>query len=205
MDCNGQGRALATVIKLNAQMNPKYHRLCRGGEEMIKIYSVRRGNAQSKSFDVTIKNAYELWGDLRIYIQNNQIRGLDDTTVLQLTTRKVSVKNGIMRLEEKTVYRNRMKHVMPSLAHSPDEADAASLVLQAAVLKYGFTVGQRRELEIRGQMGFLETQKLQAAIYAGEFKKITERRAESAPMISGEIYGGDIYSLGSSKVFRNGF
>lgn len=203
MDCNGQGRALATVIKLNATINPKYHRLAQGGEEMIKIYAVRRGNTQSKSFDVTIKNSYELWSDLRIFIQNNQIRGLDETTVLQLTTRKVNMKNGIMRLEEKVDYRNRMKNVMPALAHSPDEADAAALALQAAVMKFGFMVGQRRELKIEG-VGMLETQKLQMAVYGGEFKKITDR-IESPVMTLGDVYSGDIYGLGSNGVFKHGY
>lgn len=203
LDANGQGRAVGEVIRLNATINPKYHRLVTGGEHMIKIYAVRRGNANATAFDVTIKNSYELWNDLRTYIQNNQIRGLDDVTVMQLTTRKVSVKNGIMRLEEKTDYRNRMKHVMPALAHSPDEADSAALVLQAAVMKYGLSVGQRRELRIEG-MGRLESEKLQAAIYSGQFQKITDRRADSAPPLAGEVYGSDVWALGNSSVFKHG-
>jgi len=203
LDANGQGRAVGEVIRLNAVTNTKWNRLVSAGEHMIKIYAVRRGNANVSAFDVTIKNSYELWNDLRTYIQNNQIRGLDEVTVMQLTTRKVSVQNGIMRLEEKTDYRNRMKHVVPALAHSPDEADAASLCLQAAILKYGFQVGAKRSWKIEG-LGQLESQKLQAAIYTGQFQKITERPRVAAMEIAAG-YGGDIYSLGSNGMFKSGY
>ena len=35
---------------------------------------------------------------------------------------------------------------MPTLAHSPDEADSAALCLQAAMINYGFKLGQRMDV-----------------------------------------------------------
>lgn len=203
-DANGQGRAVGEVIRLTAMTEPKWRRVGAGGTHMLKIYSVRRGNANVAAFDVTIKNAYELWNDLRTYIQHSQIRGLDNTTIMQLTTRKVMVKNGIMRLEEKSDYKNRMKHVIPALAHSPDEADSAALCLQVAIMRHGFAAGQKRELEIHG-MGILESQKLQAAIYAGQFQRVVDRAPGVSSPKLGEVYNSDIYTLGDGSVFRRGY
>lgn len=137
VDANGQGRALAELIRLQAQslMNP------------VKIYSTKVGNRHVNSFDVTIKTSLELWGAFKDYIQTDQIRGLDEVTLSQLTTRMVEkTKAGRYALESKNTYKKRMGSISPSLAHSPDEADAASLALQAAIIRFGFTPGQRMAL-----------------------------------------------------------
>lgn len=136
VDANGQGRALGEVIRLRAQSL----------ESPLKIYSTRQGNTANKSFDVIIKTNHELWYEFRRYIQSNQIRGLDVETIVQLTSRLVEVKNGKQYLEPKPQYKARMGTISPSRAHSPDEADAAALALQAAIIKFGFVPGQRREL-----------------------------------------------------------
>lgn len=138
VDANGQGRALAEVIKLrsNQHIAP------------IKIYTTRAGNTQVNSFDVVIKTHHELWFAFRDFIQHRQIKGLDNKTVAQLTTRlvKLNKKSFKQELENKQEYKVRMGAVMPSLAHSPDEADAASLALQSAILNFGFTPGQRKDI-----------------------------------------------------------
>lgn len=151
VDANGQGRAIAEVIRLrsNQHIAP------------IKIYTTRAGNTQVNSFDVVIKTHHELWFAFRDFIQNKQIKGLDDVTIAQLTTRLVILnkKNFKPELESKIAYKTRMGAVMPSLAHSPDEADAASLALQSAMLNFGFTPGQRKD--IIASEGFV-LQKVQA-------------------------------------------
>ena len=138
VDANGQGRAIAEVIRL------------RSGEHTppLKIYSTRAGNTQVNSFDVIIKTYHEVWFSFRDFIQNRQIKGLDHTTILQLTSRLVlkDEKTFKPKLEPKNVYKTRMGAIMPSLAHSPDEADAAALALQSAMLNFGFTPGQRKDL-----------------------------------------------------------
>lgn len=136
VDANGQGRALAEVIRLraNSVVTP------------LKIYSTRQGNTQQKSFDVIIKTNYELWLAFRDFIQTNQLRGLDTITIAQITSRLVEVKAGKQFLETKQAFKTRIGAVSPGLAHSPDEADAAALALQVAIIRYGFRPGQRHEV-----------------------------------------------------------
>jgi len=52
-----------------------------------------------------------------------------------------------------------MGAVAPRFAKSPDEADAASLVLQAAMIQFGFYPGERRK--VTGVTSF-ENEKMQA-------------------------------------------
>lgn len=135
IDATGQGRALGEVIRLRA-----------GSIELpIKIYSTRFGTRQVDSFDVVIKTSLELWTDVRDFVQNDQLRGLDEKTIAQLTSRLIEVKGSKQALEAKSVFKARMGAVSPSLAHSPDEADALALCLQAAKIKFGFTPGQVRK------------------------------------------------------------
>lgn len=136
IDATGQGRALGSVIHLKAG----------GLKPPIKIYSVRHGIHQQKSFDVIPKTPYELWNDLKLFIQNGQIKGLDAATIHQLTSRRVELKHGKMVLESKDEYKKRMGAIMPSMAHSPDRADSAALVLQSAIMNFGFHTGQKKEM-----------------------------------------------------------
>lgn len=155
IDANGQGRALGEVIKLRAgSLVPPF-----------KIYSARQGSNQVNSFDVIVMTPYELYFAFRDYIQNGQIKGVDFVTANQITSRLVVIKNGKPKLETKAEFKNRMGTIMPSLAHSPDEADAATLALQSAIRNYGFSPGQARDLQrIEGfahekMFAFLELQK----------------------------------------------
>lgn len=136
VDANGQGRALAEVIKLRA----------RSLYTPLKIYSTRIGNKATKSFDVIIKTNFEMWTAVRDFIQTDQIRGLDITSVMQLTSRLIQIKGSKQVLESKKDYKNRMGSVSPTLAHSPDEADSAALALQVAMLNHGFFPGMKREI-----------------------------------------------------------
>lgn len=136
IDATGQGRAIGSVIFLKAKaLKPP-----------IKIYSTRHGIHQQKSFDVIPINTYDLWNAFRDFMQHEQIKGLDHTTIIQLTSRRVELKNGKMMMESKDEYKKRMGAILPSLAHSPDRADAAALALQAAILNFGFHPGQKREM-----------------------------------------------------------
>lgn len=138
VDANGQGRALGELIRERGRLF----------KPPIKIYSTRGGNIAVNSFDVVVKSYHELWFAFRSFIQGNQIKGLDLKTVNQLTTRLIvqNEKTLKQQLESKIVYKKRMGSIMPSLAHSPDEADAAALCLQSAMLNFGFVPGQRRDI-----------------------------------------------------------
>ena len=98
------------------------------------------------SFDVIVRTNLELWTDVRDLIQTNQIRGLDMTTILQLTTRMIVLKGSKQVLEPKKEYKTRIGASNPGLARSPDEADAASLVVQAAMICCGLRPGQKVEI-----------------------------------------------------------
>lgn len=138
VDATGQGRALAEVIKLTAgELKPP-----------IKIYSTKIGSTQVNSFDVVVRSSYDMWFAFRDFIQNGQIRGMDYTAANQLTTRLVKSKGGKPYLESKQEYKNRMGSIMPSLAKSPDEADSCALVLQSAMINYGFQPGTRRAIQV---------------------------------------------------------
>lgn len=143
IDANGQGRALGGTIQLQARSL-----IC-----PTKIYSVRNGKDNVNSFDVKIMEPYEMWMDLRNFIENNQVRGLDHIAMMQLTNRLIVVtdqkgKPTKPKLENKAEFARRMGGIMPSLAHSPDEADAAALCLQSAILHYGFKLGQRKDIKV---------------------------------------------------------
>ena len=138
IDVTGQGRAIGEVIRLRSG----------AVESPIKIYSTKIGSGKDKEFDVDVKSSLELWTDLRDFIQTDQIRGLSDIAVYQLTTRRIEIqeKSGKRVLQSKAKYKATMGSINPGMARSPDEADACSLVLQAAKMKYGFTPGQRRDI-----------------------------------------------------------
>lgn len=142
IDSNGQGRALGGTVYL--EMAKRVGQL----HEPLKIYSVRGGSNVVNSFGMIIKTAQELWEDLRKYIEHNQVRGVDEIAATQLSHRLIiqDVKTLRQRLESKAEFKKRMGAIMPSMAHSPDEADAAALCLQSAIHNFGFALGQRRDI-----------------------------------------------------------
>lgn len=141
LDANGGGRALGGSLYLESKaLKPP-----------LKILSSRStGNSKSSTFDLTVMTPYELWYNLRKFMEQGQIRGLDQTTFAQLTSRLVMMNTlGKLSLESKLAYKKRMGAIMPQLAHSPDEADAAALCLQAAIMNFGFYPGQKRDLAVK--------------------------------------------------------
>lgn len=159
IDATGQGRALGEVIKLRARIF----------DTPIKIYSTKFGSSAQKSFDVDVKTTLELWTDIRDFIQTDQIRGLDEETITQLTSRLISLSEGGKRsLESKAKYKARMQSISPSLAHSPDRADAAALCLQAAKMRFAFVPGQKRDIVV--QQSF-DMEKWHASIMEGKARE----------------------------------
>lgn len=158
VDATGQGRALAEVIRLTANEL----------KTPIKIYSTKVGSTAVNSFDVLVRSSYDMWFAFRDFIQNGQIRGMDYTAATQFTTRLIVTKNGRPSLESKIAYKNRMGAIMPSLAKSPDEADSCALVLQSAMINYGFSPGTRKSIVVDNTFvnekmtAFREIQKVKA-------------------------------------------
>lgn len=145
LDATGQGRAMGGVLQL----------LDKQGSIPISIYSTKLGNQNRDAVGVIVKNSYELWYTLREFIQHGQIRGLDNETMIQLSSREVvRGKDNKVSLESKRDYKMRMGGKNPALAHSPDRADAAALTLQAAIMRYGFHLGQKKAMVVAAHSSF---------------------------------------------------
>lgn len=146
VDTTGAGRALAEVIKLRAQSL----------QEPIRMWSSKftpnKADKNQTLYNINVKSTLELWTDIRSFIQTDQIRGLDLTTIRQLTSRLVIMNPTTLKrtLESKQDYKVRMGAISPLLAHSPDEADSVAMCVQAAKIRFGFTPGQRREINKQG-------------------------------------------------------
>jgi hypothetical protein len=136
VDASGQGRGLADVIQLRSG----------NGFTPTKIYSTNVGTRNVKSFDTVISSAHDMWFTGRNFISHRQIFGLDALAYGQLHTRLIVDKGGKKLLEAKSDYKKRMGTISSVYGRSPDEADAAMLALQSAVLHYGFYPGQRLEI-----------------------------------------------------------
>lgn len=183
LDSNGQGRALGGTIYLQA----------RAIKPPVKIYSTRAGEHVVNSFDVKIVTAHELWFTFRQFIEHGQIKGLDHVAFTQFTKRltfNIDTKGNPCkpRLEPKIDYKRRMAAIMPALAHSPDEADAATLCLQSAIMNFGFSLGQKRE--IRKIDDFVSVK-----MFAHE-KEVEMREQKHAGMVIRNGFGLDVTSFG---------
>jgi len=148
VDASGQGRGLADVIHLRASD----HRINRwmGVTGMVpptKIYSTNIGNRNVKAFDVVVTNSYDMWFEGRRFIGSQQIFGLDPMAYGQLYSRQViTTAQGKKNLEKKEEYKKRMNAISSLFGRSPDEADAAMLCLQSAIMHHGFHLGQTMEI-----------------------------------------------------------
>lgn len=143
LDANGVGRAIGEVIKLtaNSPVSP------------IKIYSTRQGTKKD-AFDVEIRTPTEMWFAMRDYMQADMIRGLDEAAIQQLVTRRVIQNEKTLKneIQSKRDYKSEMNAINPSMAHSPDEADAAVLCLQAAMMTAGFALKQKSDDVLKGNL-----------------------------------------------------
>lgn len=190
IDSNGQGRAIGSVIRLHKRTHI----------EPIKIYSTQVGGKRVKSFDIQVRTSLELWYAFRDFMQNGQIRGLDNMTLFQFSSRLVTTdpKTRKQVLESKLEYKKRMGAVMPSLARSPDHADAAALVLQAAIIKRGFFAGKRTHIE---QATTFEDSKMRIAKEI--YRQQQEIKSQAPPPIPVARFSRGIESLVKKK--RSGF
>lgn len=141
VDVTGGGRPFASLIRV----------LKAGSPPMIKISSVGRSSGLAKAKkdpEILVATPTDLWIQMREFIVNRQIKSLDPLTVSQLVNRRVEREKrfGAITLETKDAFKARMGAINPKLARSPDEADAAILAVHAAIVRFGFTEGQRREV-----------------------------------------------------------
>lgn len=143
-DVTGQGRAFPELVRQRAAAKRGIH-----WNSAIKVYNSRSSNKKNNQPEVVVKTPTELWDNLKEFIQTNQICGLDDISIYQLTTRLLvfNEKTKKRELEHKQDYRNRMSAINPGQGTSPDEADAASLALFAAIYRHGLHLEQVKPIE----------------------------------------------------------
>jgi hypothetical protein len=167
IDITGVGRALGELIRLQ------------GGYlgQPVRIATVPAGRKAVKSFDAQPLTPIKLWAAYRDFIQHDQIRGLDQKTVYQLTSRLTEWKGEKEVLEPKQAYRRRVAAINPNLAHSPDEADAGALAIQAAVIRLGFFPGQRVELPQNIDEGYRKL----AAFDMQQYREAEQARRDYTP------------------------
>jgi len=138
LDVTGQGRAIGEVIRLRNEQ--KGYPLGLGFP--LKIYAMSAHNKTKRkesALDILPVSTHDLWNDIRTYIERDSIRGLDEKTIYQLTNRLIIKKNDKYILEYKRDYKKRM--AARGNAHSPDEADATSIVLQVVKHRLGIAPG----------------------------------------------------------------
>lgn len=146
-DANGQGRLLGETMLL--RWNQRFHK--NDFNYPKKVITSRLGNGMKNVKDdgTVVRTAYDLWTEFKPFIEHTQIKGLDPVTIFQLIHRLVIVDETTRKpkLETKKEFKRRIGHIMKNMARSPDEADAASLCLQSAVVNLGFYTGQEKSIE----------------------------------------------------------
>ena len=136
LNITGVGRALGELLRIKGQYVG----------QPVRIISVPSGRNKDKSFDAIPMPPLDMWAEFRNFIQHDQLRGLDAATVQQITSRLTEWKGNKEVLESKQAYKRRMAAIDPKLAHSPDEADATALTIQAAIRRLGFTPGAEKPI-----------------------------------------------------------
>lgn len=137
VDVTGQGRALGEVIAMvNEQQGFPL-----GYGIPLKIYSMSPHNLNKHKKappDILPFNSFLLWDDLRQYVYKKNIINLDEVTKFQLSNRRIITeeargKYSPQRLESKLEYKRRMAAL--GNPHSPDQADAAALLIQGVKIR----------------------------------------------------------------------
>lgn len=136
IDTTGMGRMIGEFLKVRMVSN----------ETPLKIIWTGKSKKGSEVDDSVITmSPTEMWFQLRDFIQSSQIRGMDDATAFQLSNRKINVdQKGRPILELKSDYVVRIGAVDSNYAYSPNEADTAVLMLQLAIWRLGFKLGETR-------------------------------------------------------------
>lgn len=186
VDASGAGRALADVLQLRSN----------GSLTPTKIFSTNISKKHGKDItrlDEVISSAHEMWFKGREFISHQQVHGLDPLAYGQLHTRLVIEKGGKKELENKYDYRQRMSKISGVFGRSPDEADAAMLCLQSAILHYGFYPGQTKEMT-----RYKDNDSMRFDIAKREYQKGLE---QSKPFILKGTYTNGLASILKKKAF----
>ena len=92
--------------------------------------------SEERASDVYDRRVTELWFSMRELVLGDQIRGLDSVSIEQFCTRTYETKGRKYSIEQKKDYKLRLGKV-DNHYKSPDEADAATFIIDLARQAYG--------------------------------------------------------------------
>ena len=92
--------------------------------------------SDERASDVYDRRVTELWFSMRELVLGDQIRGLDTVSMEQFCTRTYETKGRKYSIEQKKDYKLRLGKV-DNHYKSPDEADAATFIIDLARVRYG--------------------------------------------------------------------
>jgi len=116
IDIGGGGKNVADVIERLWQ--PGIIRVDFGGAASTRPVSAQDGRPAN---EVYLNRVTELWYDLREFLQGEQLKGLDPTTIVELCSREWEYRGKRIALKPKD-------EVKKLLGRSPDDADAVAVV-----------------------------------------------------------------------------
>lgn len=126
IDTWGFGTGVGDIAE--KEWSPNIHRIIGIGHPSDKYID---NDMKDKANEVYDRKTTEMWFALKTFIESDQVRGLDDTTVEELCSRQWMWKGRKMALEQKKEYKRRMGRE-DSPTGSPDRADAAVIIIEVA-------------------------------------------------------------------------
>ena len=131
LDCSGTQTALAAILE--HEWGQPVVRIQCGGAASDTQSEV---GDERKASDIYTNKVTELWYSMRKFAIHGQIFGLDDDTVVEFVSRMMDNSKSKICVETKHEMRLRT-------GASPNKADAASMVLEVARVKFGTIPGSR--------------------------------------------------------------
>lgn len=123
------------------EWSPNIHRIIGIGNPSDKFVD---NDMREKANEVYDRKATEMWFAIKTFVESDQVRGLDDTTVEELCSRQWMWKGRKMALEQKKEYKRRMgREDAPT--GSPDRADAGVMIIEVAQ-RLGYSADARTEI-----------------------------------------------------------
>lgn len=135
IDVWGAGSGVGAIFRMN--WSADVYEVSSAGPPTETWIGTDRRETAKEAYDRRIT---ELWFSMREFVQGGQIRGLDDISCEQFSTREYGWLGKKYSLETKRDYKERMGKV-DNRYRSPDRADAATLILDHARQFYGFLAG----------------------------------------------------------------
>lgn len=132
IDVHGMGSGLGAIFETS--WSDQIYKVSSAGQPSDTFVDAEQTQTAKEAYDRRIT---ELWFSMRKLVQAGQIKGLDELACQQFCTRQYTWKGRKYSIETKEEYKLRLGRVDRRYV-SPDQADAAVLILDLARQFYGF-------------------------------------------------------------------